>query len=408
MGPEKGPETIAEAIASETMAGIRPFPEKGHPLTTTASLALAAAPTVADSEPRARGVAYLTALDGMRGLAAYIVLNYHVVVFFTLSWAQAWFAPHAYLAVDCFFVMSGFVMAHAFDDKLKAGMTLRDFALHRLLRLYPLILAGVAFGAVSVIGFCLVTPGVPKLAVVEAIASGAVLLPTDALARFKPYDFPVNIVFWSLAYEVILCLGYAVIARFLTGWRMIAALVVAASGVLYLATSKQGMDIGFRLGDFGPGFGRVVYPFLMGIFLRRLPAFTPQRNAWGYLAIPLIGLVLVNPIPASGLYDAVASLTVIPFLVWLAATARGMAPFDRLAAWAGTLSYPVYALHFPIVVILANLGKKLALDEEKTIGLALVCIVVSLGLAWLTYVVYDKPVRAWLRKRLPFSSPKWA
>ncbi len=377
-------------------------------MTPTVPLALNTAPKAADSEPRARGVAYLTALDGMRGLAAYLVLNYHVVIFFTVSWAQAWVVPHGYLAVDCFFVMSGFVMAHAFDDKLKAGMTLRDFALHRFLRLYPLILAGVAFGAVSVIGFCLVTPGVPKLAAIEAIAAGAVLLPTDALARFKPYDFPVNIAFWSLSYEVILCIGYAVVARFLTGWRMIAALVVAGSAVLYLATSKQGMDIGFRLGDFGPGFGRVVYPFLMGIFLRRLPTFTPQRNAWGYIAIPLIGLVLVNPIPAGGLYDLVASIAVIPFLVWLAATARGIAPFDRVAAWAGTLSYPLYALHFPIVVVMANLGKKLALDEDQTAWLGLGCIVVSLGLAALTYIIYDKPVRAWLRKRLPFSSPKWS
>ncbi len=377
-------------------------------MTTTLPLALAATPAAATREPRARGVAYLTGLDGMRGLAAYIVLNYHVVTFFMPNWAQAWFAPHAYLAVDCFFVMSGFVMAHAFDDKLKAGMTVRDFALHRFLRLYPLILAGVALGAVSLIGYCLVTPGVPLLAAIEAVVSGALLLPTDAMAKFKPYDFPVNIAFWSLSYEVILCVGYAAFARFLTGKRMIAALVVAAGGVIWLAAGKPGLDIGFRVGEFGPAFARVVYPFLIGIFLRRLPAFAPQRTAYGYLAIPLIGLVLVNPFPGSGLYDAVTVIAVIPLLVWLAATAREAAPFDRFAALAGTLSYPLYALHFPIVVILANLGKKLGFDETQTLCLAFACMVVSLGAAMLTYVVYDKPVRAWLRKRLPFSQPKWA
>ena len=119
-------------------------------------------------------------------------------------------------------------------------------------------------------------------------------------------------------------------------------------------------------------------------------------------------MVLVNPIAGGGVYDAVASLLIIPCLVWLAATARGMARIDRLAGWAGTLSYPVYALHFPIVVILANVGKKMALNEAKTIWLALACIVVCLGVAAITYLVYDKPVRAWLRQRLPFSQPKWS
>ncbi len=378
---------------------------------TTQPLALEGQPTTASSEPRARGVAYLSALDGMRGVAAYIVLCYHVVIFFTLNWgplAQTWFAPHAYLAVDCFFVMSGFVMAHAFDDKLKAGMTRGDFALHRLLRLYPLVLAGVVVGAVSLISYAVMTPGVPALAIAQAIAAGAFLVPTDALARFKVYDFPVNIVFWSLSYEAILCLGYAVFARYLTGWRMLAALIVAAGLIVFLATGKAGLDIGFQLGQYGPAFGRVIFPFLMGIYLRRLPAFTPERLRIGYLGIPLLVILLVNPFPASGVYDAVSVLVIIPLLVWMAAGARGIAPLDRFAATSGALSYPIYALHFPIVVMASNLSKKLHLSAGLNIAVALACIVTALAAAGVAYVAYDKPVRSWLRKRLPFSQPKWA
>jgi len=379
-------------------------------LSSPVPLAVAAPPDVAAAEPRARGVAYLTVLDGLRGLAAYIVLNGHIVVFFSLNWgllSPAWFG-HSYLAVDCFFTMSGFVMAHAFDDKLKAGMTVRDFALHRFLRLYPLILAGVALGAVSLVGYALMTPGVPILATLDAIASGALLLPTAALAKFKAYNFPVNIAFWSLSYEILLCCGYAAVARFLTGWRMIAALSISALGVVYLAGQKDGLDIGFRLGEFVPAFGRVVYPFLMGIFLRRLPTFAPQRAQYGYLAIPLLLVLLVNPVPATGGYDLLASLAVIPILVWLAASARQVPALDRFAASAGALSYPLYALHFPVVVILSNLDKKLGLDEGQTRMLAIGCIIICLSVATLTYTLYDQPVRTWLRKRLPFSSPKWA
>jgi len=379
-------------------------------LSSSIPLAVAAPVDAITAEPRARGVAYLTVLDGLRGLAAYIVLNGHIVVFFSLNWGPLspdWFG-HSYLAVDCFFTMSGFVMAHAFDDKLKAGMTVRDFALHRFLRLYPLILAGVAFGAVSLVGFALTTRGVPILATLDAIVSGALLLPTDALARFKAYDFPVNIAFWSLSYEIILCCGYAAVARFLTGWRMILALAVSALGVVYLAGQKEGLDIGFRLGEFAPAFGRVVYPFLMGIFLRRLPSFAPQRAHYGYLAIPLLLALLVNPFPGGGGYDLLASLVVIPLLVWMAATARQVPALDKFAASAGALSYPLYALHFPVVVILSNLDKKLGLDEGQTRMLAIGCIVICLSVAMLAYNLYDQPVRAWLRRRLPFSSPKWA
>ncbi len=389
---------------------------EGHPLTSTLPATQGetyiAAPADADvavaAEPRARGVAYLTALDGMRGLAAFIVLSAHVAVFFNLPLALGWLGTHAYLAVDCFFVMSGFVMAHAFDDKLKAGMTVRDFALHRFLRLYPLVLAGVIFGAISLLGYCATTPGVPKLAVVEAIVSGALLVPTDVLAKYKAYDFPVNIAFWSLSFEVLLCLGYGVFGRFLTGWRMVAALVVSACGIVYLGEQKAGLDIGFRVGEYGPAFCRVIYPFLMGIFLRRLPAFAPARTNLGYLALPLLLLLLVNPLPMNGVYDAVAVVAGIPLLVWMAATARSLPRVDALAAGAGALSYPLYALHFPIVVMLANVGKKLKVDDAENLSLAMAGILISISVAALVYNGYDKPFRAWLRKKLPFSSPKWS
>jgi peptidoglycan/LPS O-acetylase OafA/YrhL len=366
---------------------------------------------VEDARPQVRGVAYLPALDGMRGVAAYIVLVYHVVLFFSLSWgplAQSWFAPHSYLVVDAFYVMSGFVMAHAFDAKLAAGMSFTDFALHRFLRLYPMILAGVVLGAVSLVGYWALTPGVPLLAVAKAIGAGLFLMPTDALSAFKPYDFPVNSPFWSLSYEVVLCIGFGATYRYLKGWALVAALVVAAPAVCYVAWLKGGLDIGFRIGEYGLAFGRVVYPFLMGVFLRRLPAYRPQSHLAGYIAIPLLVVLVVNPLPTSALYDSVAVLVVIPVLVWMAATGRNLATADRFASASGALSYPLYALHFPIVVSLSNIAKKLALNGWQTVALALACIALSLGTAIVVYQVYDKPARAWLKLRLPFSKRSWA
>jgi len=373
-------------------------------------VALAVPVTSADVRPRRRSVAYLPALDGMRGVAAYIVLVYHVVLFFSLSWgplARSWFAPHSYLVVDAFYVMSGFVMAHAFDAKLADGMRFTDFALHRFLRLYPMIPAGVVLGAVSLIGYWKLTPGVPFTAVVESVVAGLFLVPTDALSSFKPYDFPVNSPFWSLSYEVVLCIGFGALYRYLKGWVLIAALAVAAPAVCYVAWLKGGLDIGFRIGEYGLAFGRVVYPFLMGVLLRRLPAYRPQSNVAGYIAIPLLVILVVNPLPASAMYDSVAVLFAIPVLVWMAATGKNFPVADRFAARSGALSYPLYALHFPIVVSLSNIAKKMALNGWQTVALALVCIALSLGTAALVYQVYDKPARAWLKTVLPFSKRAW-
>jgi peptidoglycan/LPS O-acetylase OafA/YrhL len=54
--------------------------------------------------------------------------------------------PEAYLAVDFFFLLSGVVVAHAYERRLKAGQTL-DYMLKRAVRLYPMILIGAALGA---------------------------------------------------------------------------------------------------------------------------------------------------------------------------------------------------------------------------------------------------------------------
>jgi peptidoglycan/LPS O-acetylase OafA/YrhL len=78
-------------------------------------------------------------LDGLRGVAAAVVLCYHTHVFR----GSAAVAPHGYLAVDFFFLMSGFVIASAYQEKLEAGFLVADFVTQRAIRLYPVALAGI-------------------------------------------------------------------------------------------------------------------------------------------------------------------------------------------------------------------------------------------------------------------------
>lgn len=82
----------------------------------------------ADSKP------HYVLLDGLRGVAALLVIWYHVFEGFATSPIDQKF-NHGYLAVDFFFILSGFVIGYAYDDRWKTTMTQKEFFKRRLIRL---------------------------------------------------------------------------------------------------------------------------------------------------------------------------------------------------------------------------------------------------------------------------------
>lgn len=87
-------------------------------------------------------------LDGLRGVAALLVVFYHI--FEGLSFAAGGtlitVINHGYLAVDFFFILSGFVIGYAYDDRLGKSMSLGNFFKRRLIRLHPMIVMGSCAG----------------------------------------------------------------------------------------------------------------------------------------------------------------------------------------------------------------------------------------------------------------------
>ena len=82
-------------------------------------------------------------LDGLRGVAALMVLIYHIFECFDYTPV-----PHGNLAVDFFFVLSGFVIGYAYDDRWQKGLTTVQFIRRRLIRLHPMVVIGVLLGVV--------------------------------------------------------------------------------------------------------------------------------------------------------------------------------------------------------------------------------------------------------------------
>ena len=149
-------------------------------------------------------------LDGLRGVAALLVVWYHVFEGYQFAGGKPVidFANHGYLAVDFFFILSGFVIGYAYDSRWKSGLTLGSFFKRRLIRLHPMVIMGVIIGA---IGFA--TEGftrwdgsaTPVSMVLLCMLSSFFMIPAVPGAahevRGNGEMFPLNGPTWSLFFE---------------------------------------------------------------------------------------------------------------------------------------------------------------------------------------------------------------
>src|ERR1700712_3497162 len=156
-------------------------------------------------------------LDGLRGVAAILVVIFHVLETYSGNRFNQ-FINHGYLAVDFFFLLSGFVVAYAYDDRW-GKMTQWDFYKRRLIRLQPMVIMGSLIGAVLFYfqggaAFALIneTP-VWKMLLVMAVGCTLLPLPPSMDIRGWGEMHPLNGPAWSLFFEYVANILYAVIVR---------------------------------------------------------------------------------------------------------------------------------------------------------------------------------------------------
>lgn len=342
---------------------------------------------------------HLLVLDGLRGVAAISVVIYHFGARLPdLPWMQ-----HGYLAVDFFFLLSGFVIAYAYEDRLRRGMTFRRFLALRLIRLAPLLVLGLLIGAVLELGRPVADYGAHLRAIASAAALGLAMTPTFHATSLEPVIFPLNSPAWSLFFEIIANLIYALVAPRL-GLRALVA-IVAASVPLLVATAFWfgGLDSGSGLIDWWGGGPRVMFSFTCGVLLFRLRETSWAQAISAPPAAIAAGLVVILAIPkldgpANAIFDLVAALTLFPVMVAAAANA---APgrLARFCMLSGAISYPVYILHYRL---LSAVAFKLRAAEVGAIGQAVGALAATVAITLLAYAVlrlYDEPVRAFLGRR---------
>ena len=361
-------------------------------------------------------------LDGLRGVAALLVVFYHI--FEGLSFAAGGTVittiNHGYLAVDFFFILSGFVIGYAYDDRWGRSLTLGNFFKRRLIRLHPMIVMGAVLGVVFyVLQGSVMWDG-------TRVATSMVMLALLCALFFIPaapgscYDirgnaemFPLNGPSWSLFFEYIGNLLYALFIHRLGNKALAALVVLTGAGLawfmLFDVVGYGMIGVGWTLDglNFFGGLLRMLFPFSLGMLLAR--KFQPVRVRGAFWICSAVLLVLFcvpyiegqAVVSLNGLYESVGIFLIFPALVWLGASGKTT---DRrstqICKFSGDISFPLYAVHYPVMYLFYSW---LIENKYYTFGeiwpMALVVYVGSVLLAYAALKLYDEPVRKWLTKR---------
>ncbi len=353
-------------------------------------------------------------LDGLRGVAALTVVCFHLFEAYATSHLDQRI-NHGYLAVDFFFILSGFVVGYAYDDRW-TKMTVREFLTRRLVRLQPMVVIGALIGAVMFYTQgCPVwdVSAVPVAMLLVATLMNAFMIPATPGAEIRGVGemYPLNGPAWSLFFEYIGNVLYALFIRRLSTRAL--AVLVAAAGCGLAAFSVWG-----PLGDICVGFSltgenivggslRLLFAFPAGLLLSRVFRPVRVRGAFWIGSLAVVALASVPRIGGSehlwmnGVYDALCAVVLFPLIVWIGASGKTTDRVtSRICKFLGDISYPLYMVHYPFIYLYYAWVKNENLTFGQSLPGAAALVAGSVALAWLCLRFYDEPVRRFLSKRL--------
>ena len=364
-------------------------------------------------------------LDGLRGVAAILVLFYHIFEGFSFAEVTNGAGDgiirtlnHGHIAVDFFFILSGFVISYAYDDRWNKMNTWQFFK-RRLIRLHPMLIMGAIIGclAFASVGFERWDgTTAPTGWVMTALLLTMFMIPA---VPGLPYEvrgngemFPLNGPGWSLFFEYIGNISYALFMRRMsTRILTIFTILLGIAHAWFFIGNVSGYDmigVGWTIDEvnFWCGLVRMLFPFSMGMLIAR--TFKPRKvkGAFWICSVTLVVLFSVPYIASSGaislnsLYEFICIAFIFPMLVWLGACGTASGTTGKMNRVLGELSYPLYIVHYPIMYIFyAWLIKNNIYTLDNCLGVAALVIVSSIALAFLCLKLYDEPMRRWLTRK---------
>ena len=360
-------------------------------------------------------------LDGLRGVAALMVIWYHVFEGYAFAGGTTIDTfNHGYLAVDFFFILSGFVIGYAYDDRWGKNFTMKDFIKRRLIRLHPMVIMGAVVGAITFyiqgsvqwdgthIGISMV-----MLSLLCTIFFIPAMPGVGYEVRGNGEMFPLNGPCWSLFFEYIGNILYALFIRRLSNKALTIVVVLLgvalASFAIFNVSGYGNIGVGCTLDgvNFIGGLLRMLFPFSMGMLLSR--NFKPMklRGAFWICTLVMIALFAVpylegtESICTNGMYEAFCIIIAFPILLWIGASGTTTdKKSTQICKFLGDISYPIYVIHYPFMYLFyAWLIKNQLFTLGETWQVALCVYAWNILFAYLCLKLYDEPVRKYLAKR---------
>ncbi len=334
---------------------------------------------------------HYAALDGLRGFAALSVVFYHIGHWLNVPHLAA----NSGLAVDFFFCLSGFVLALVYDRRFRCGLSIIQFMRQRLIRLMPLTALATLISALYVFfrAFMFKNPiSVYELALATLLGIINIPFLTASSSLGGPQVFPLNGPQYSLFLEIVVNLFWSALRSFNQLWLSLAIFIVCLG---ILPFSGLGGD---EVATFWSGFPRVGVSFFAGVAVFHIDSRTKPRSdfqmAFWFIAA-LMGVCFYYPYPLPLRIELIWIAILSPLLVYTGSKVRLLGKVRMVALVGGELSYPIYALHYPIFCWM-NGSYQAVMKQQNVVfeGLLLIgCVLIA---SYVALKKYDEPFRKWL------------
>lgn len=367
-------------------------------------------------------------LDGLRGVAAMIVVAFHLFETYSKG-PTTQIINHGYLAVDFFFMLSGFVIGYAYDDRWAKGMTQCDFFKRRLIRLQPMVIMGAIIGALCY--FLQTSDAFPIIEhtswwmVLVIMLLAWIMFPTPPSMDIRGWQetSSLNGPQWSLMWEYLANILYAAIVRHFSKFWL--AIFVGLSGILtvilccdinllgildgreYAAYSVIG-GWSITSGQLFIGITRLLFPFFGGLLIYRIGARV-KLSGYGFpLCSFLLAIVLCfphiggdKPNIINGLYCLASIMIFFPMIVMIGAGSSLAGRYSiSVCKWLGEISYPLYITHYPLIYLQVSwLHNHPNAPIGTQIFLNISVFIIAVAIAYASLKLYDIPVREWLNNK---------
>ena len=334
-------------------------------------------------------------LDGLRGTAALLVVIFHLL---EAIYPDPAFHPmhHGYLAVDFFYLLSGFVVGYAYDDRW-GKMNLKTFFKIRLVRLHPLVIFSVALGAI-VFWFDPYKKPVDVGKLFLSLLLGMTLLPSPDIRGWGE-THSLNGPCWSLFQEYIANIIYGIFGRKMTKAVLWVIVVISAVALTATAVSHGHLGTGWSYETMWIASVRMMFPFFAGLLLYRTGKLIRIRAAYTVCSLILVVLFFLPFWSFNGWYEAFCVIFLFPVVVAAGAGGDIKGRWLKLCNFSGAISYPIYILHYPFIYVYTSwvYEKKPATSEILPVAIGLFAGFILLS--WAVLKWYDEPVRAWLKRK---------